>query len=445
MHATLILTGVLVVVMSAPVSAQQSIAPVFEKDIVYNHVDGTDLKLDFARPAGDGPYPCVLCFHGGGFQLGGREEMHPMLSLLSRHGFAAASVTYRLTPKHPFPAAFEDAKCAVRFVRAKAKELKIDPNRVGVLGASAGGTIALMVGLTRSRDGLDGSGHAGQSSGVQAVINFFGPSDFATLQPTAEGEEQIRQAYGKGFRQVLADALGTTNRSDEMYKLMSPMTYVRKGGPPVLTLHGTQDLLVTVEQAKMLHLALKTAGVSENLILVEQGGHGWSGADLDRTNRAVIDFLSKLFLPADQTAENDGTFDAKARAVADEFSRGFLAKDTDALLKLVSAPFAVAQDGKLKVLRDLEAVKELIRNGVAADVPPGTQLEIERVFTYQAFLENHADLIKTADRKLLDPITKRDDRVLVVQVKDASGKPAKRLILVVGWRDGNPRLTGIGT
>lgn len=444
MRATMLFASLFSFGMSAPAAAQPSIAPVFEKGIVYSQVDGADLKLDFARPAGDGPYPCVICIHGGGFQLGNREEMHPMLSLLVRNGFAAATITYRLTPKHRLPAAIEDAKCAARFLRERAKELKIDPNRVAALGASAGGMIALMVGLTDSRDGFDGRGHAGQSSSVQAVVNFFGPTDLTTLQPTPEGLKQIRQAYRKDFDQVMADALGSTDRTAAIYKLMSPIRYVHKRGPPVLTLHGTLDPLVGQEQATKLHAALKSVAVPEELILVEKAGHGWGGADLDRTNQAVIAFLSERLLQAKKTDARDGRTDAKARAVADEFVRGLLNSDADALLKLVSIPFAVAKDGKLQLLQDLKAVDELIRKGVAADVPPGTQLAIERIFTYQAFLENHADLIKDADRTQLGEVLQKEDRVVVVLVKDDTNKPPKRLILLVAWRDGRPRLVGIG-
>lgn len=243
---------------------------------------------------------------------------------------AAVTVTYRLAPKHPLPAAFEDAKSAVRFVRAKAKELKVDPQRVASLGASAGGVIALMVGLTKPSDGFEGGDQAEQSSAVQAVVNFFGPTDFTTLQPTVEGERQIREAYGKDFPQMMADALGSSDRRDKNYRRMSPHTYVRKGAPPVLTLHGAADPLVGLDQPRSLHAALKKAGVAEQLVIAEQGGHGWGGEELDRTNRALIDFLSERFLSSQSTVGKDG----KARAVAEQFAEAFLAKDADGVLKL---------------------------------------------------------------------------------------------------------------
>src|SRR5438270_2558393 len=116
----------------APVQAQD--IPI-QKDIVYGKAGGEELKLDLARPAkGEGPFPLVVCLHGGAWQIGHRSAQHPRLSLLAEHGYVAAAVGYRLAPKHPYPAQIEDAKSAVRFLRAHAKEYLTDPKRVAAAG-----------------------------------------------------------------------------------------------------------------------------------------------------------------------------------------------------------------------------------------------------------------------------------------------------------------------
>ncbi|MBI3735757.1 alpha/beta hydrolase, partial [Candidatus Sumerlaeota bacterium] len=120
-----------------PASTSASVVPI-ERDVVYGRSGETDLKLDFARPLpGEGPFPLVVCFHGGGWQQGNKESHHKTLQYLAARGYAAAAVEYRLTPKFKWPAQINDAKCAIRYLRAHARELKIDPAKVAALGDSA--------------------------------------------------------------------------------------------------------------------------------------------------------------------------------------------------------------------------------------------------------------------------------------------------------------------
>src|SRR5262249_16884646 len=158
--------------------------------------------------------------------------------LLARNGYVAVTISYRLAPKHRFPAQIEDAKCAVRFLRARAKDLKVDPERIGAVGHSAGGHLSLLLGLMDARESLEGtSGHAGFSSKVQVVVNYFGPTDLRVWKPTEAGEKIFRTASkgAKGSEDLLRDVVGTNDRASKEVARFSPITYVTAKGAPVLT------------------------------------------------------------------------------------------------------------------------------------------------------------------------------------------------------------------
>src|SRR6476469_216257 len=112
---------------------------VFEKDIEYSNPDNQHLQVDLARPDGEGPYPAVVCIHGGGFRAGNRQSYDGLIKKLAKNGYVAITVEYRLAPKYPFPAAIYDVKAAVRWLRANATKYHVDPNRIGATGDSAGG------------------------------------------------------------------------------------------------------------------------------------------------------------------------------------------------------------------------------------------------------------------------------------------------------------------
>src|SRR5262249_3120372 len=131
----------------------------FTPGIEYCNPDGQHLKLNLAAPKkGDGPFPAVLCIHGGGFRAGKRESYDGLCLRLAQHGYVAATVTYRLAPKYPFPAAVHDVKAAVRWLRANAAKQRIDPGRIGVTGGSAGGHLAQFLGVTAGVKEFEGGG-----------------------------------------------------------------------------------------------------------------------------------------------------------------------------------------------------------------------------------------------------------------------------------------------
>jgi acetyl esterase/lipase len=260
--------------------------PTVQKGIVYSTADGVELKLDLVRPAGDGPFPLVLWIHGGAWQIGDRKDHMGAMLALAQKGYAGASIDYRLTPKHKWPAQLEDCRAALAFLRGKAGEYRIDPDRVGAAGASAGGHLALILGLAP---------HPGKPAGIKAVVNIFGPTDLRTFAPSESGDAVLCRVLGKDMNALLVDFLGTSDSRARIMAEASPLTYVARDNPPVLTLHGSADLLCPVAQAKALHEALHKAGVTEKLVVVEGAGHdpNWPADKRDMVNRAMVEFLDQ--------------------------------------------------------------------------------------------------------------------------------------------------------
>src|SRR4051812_16305493 len=149
--------------------------------MVFARVGERDLLLDLARPERGGPYPAVLLLHDGGWIDGSRKQFEQTLRTLAARGYVAVAADYRLAPQDRFPAPLEDCKAAVRWLRANAADHAIDPARVGVVGFAAGGHLACLLGVTVPEDGLEGAGgNPDQSSRVQAVVSFFGPTDLTS-------------------------------------------------------------------------------------------------------------------------------------------------------------------------------------------------------------------------------------------------------------------------
>lgn len=260
-----------------------------EKDIVYGKAGDVELKLDFIRPEGDGPFPTVVCIHGGGWRAGNKTRWHGLMQGLAKEGFAAASVAYRFAPQYKFPSQVEDVKCAVRFLRSKAADWKLDTKHFAALGDSAGGHLSLMLGVTTKDDGLEGGcGCADFGSDVQAVVNFFGPTDF--MAPPAGPPNPI--VLG-----LVSDFLGTADQTSPVMKKASPISYVKKEQAPILTFQGTNDPLVPLDQARRLHAELKKIGAPERLEVIQNAGHGFSGPDAEFTNKVGLEFLKTYLMP----------------------------------------------------------------------------------------------------------------------------------------------------
>ena len=188
----------------------------------------------------------------------GTERLPGPIEDAARRGYVAATITYRLSdpdssgkPKNPFPAQIEDVKCAVRWLRANAEKYHVDPNRIGATGGSAGGHLSLLVGVTVPRPSSRETAVTRATSRVQAVVKYFGPTDLPRLHKSSRGGRAARQPVGRSPRKRAA-----------LYKAASPITYVSKDDPPTLTIHGTADPVVPVEQATEFDAAMRKAGAS---------------------------------------------------------------------------------------------------------------------------------------------------------------------------------------
>ena len=256
----------------------------FEKDVVYGKAGGVELKLDLSHPVtGNGPFPCLVFLHGGGWAMGSKSMYDGTIKDFAKHGYVVATVEYRFAPQFRFPAQVEDAKCAVRYLRAHAKELLINTEKFGALGESAGGHLSLMLGLMNKEDGLEGDGgNPEQSSKVQCVVNYFGPGDFTT-----PGD------FSPMGHAIVANFLGTDDVKNPIVAKASPATYIDKSDPPVLTFHGSKDPLVPLVMSTHLHEQLKKAGVEEKLEVQEGLNHGWGGKDRERTMKESLEFFDK--------------------------------------------------------------------------------------------------------------------------------------------------------
>ncbi|HEX4414632.1 MAG TPA: alpha/beta hydrolase [Lacipirellulaceae bacterium] len=255
-----------------------------ERDVEYSNPDNQHLQLNIASPRGDGPFPAVLCIHGGGFRAGTRDGYDGLIKKLAEHGYVAATVTYRLAPKYQFPAAVFDVKAAVRWMRANAREYKIDPDRIGVTGGSAGGHLAQFLGVTADQKQFEGDGgNLDQSSRVACVVNFYGPSDFT-------------KSYGKSVdaAEVLPLFLGgDVEHARKRHIEASPLYWVTPDAAPTLCVHGTKDNYVAFEQAEWIVERLKAAGVEAELLKMEGAGHGFKGADEEKAEAAMLVFFER--------------------------------------------------------------------------------------------------------------------------------------------------------
>ncbi|HSU67091.1 MAG TPA: alpha/beta hydrolase [Tepidisphaeraceae bacterium] len=258
--------------------------PAIEKGIEYANPDNQHLQLDLARPSdGAAPFPAIVCIHGGGFRAGKREHWDAMCQDLAAQGFVAVTITYRLAPKYQFPAAVEDCKAAVRWLRANADKYHVDPKRIGVLGDSAGGHLTQFLAVTNNVRDFDGDQNPGPPSTVQCAVSWYGPCDF-TL------------SYGKSVdaAEVLPMFLGgNLEQQRKRHILASPLYWVTPDVPPILLMHGTDDKYVNYEQSTLMRDRLKAAMVDVELITFQGAGHGFKGDDAKRANAAAIEFLKK--------------------------------------------------------------------------------------------------------------------------------------------------------
>lgn len=294
----------------------------YRENVVCGKAGEEPLTLHLARPIGaPTPAPVVVFIHGGGWRMGNKDTHVREIKQAAEQGFVAASIGYRLAPEHQWPAQIQDCKCAIRWLRANASELGLDPERVGAVGGSAGGHLSMLLGTLDDAPACEGEGGCPeQSSKVQAVVSFFGPSDMvdeyrysnnaralASLVRATGGGKQRKISVGgesiDGSEAVSAldeagrtvtDFMGGSPRElKEAYQLASPLHQLDKHDAPMLIFHGTRDLLVPWQQSVAMVERLTAAGVPGRVEIVAGAGHGFDEANQERAVRATLDFFAE--------------------------------------------------------------------------------------------------------------------------------------------------------
>ena len=252
-------------------------------NITYLTASGVELKLDVYRPrAASGPLPTAILIHGGGYRIQSTKEAFALNAIpWLQMGWNAVNVEYRSSGVALAPAAVEDIRCALRWVTQNAKQYNIDPNRIVLTGASAGGHLASVAGMLPESAGLDRRCPGRELLKVAAIVSWYGVFDYTTLV-----DDPVRD-YAMSW-------IGPQPNRMEVAKLVSPATYVRAGVPPLLHIHGDADPTVPYEQGVREVEALKKVGVAAELFTVPGGLHGnFPREHVLRAWTAIEAFLTK--------------------------------------------------------------------------------------------------------------------------------------------------------
>jgi acetyl esterase/lipase len=264
-------------------------------DVQYCTGGGRPLLMDVFIPKHRNrtPTPAVLWIHGGGWERGDKTG-NSGAQFLANEGFVTASLSYRLSGDSPFPAAVEDCKCAIRFLRASASKYGIDPDRIGVAGSSAGGHLAELVATADQSIGLEGDGGwQNVSSKVQAAAAYYGVSDL-----TGQFPQDTVRVIVKFFR-------GTEKERPELYRKASPVSYVSKDDPPLLLAHGENDDGVPFDQSVRMAEAYRRLGLSVEFIAVKNAGHDFQhigdspiSPSVEIIHQRTVDFFNRYLVSA---------------------------------------------------------------------------------------------------------------------------------------------------
>ena len=265
-------------------------------NITYGVAGGTELKLDVYRPRTIGaPRPTLVFIHGGGWVSGAKEDAALWLVPWLEAGWSAVNVEYRLSRRAHAPAAVEDVRCALRWVARYAQDHGFDPGRIVVSGDSAGGHLALATALLPASAGFDRGCTVPYPAGTNswaslpewtvvpaAVVNWYGITDVLDM------------LSGPGGRGYAVEWLGSRPDREALARTLSPLSHVRAGVPPVITIHGDADSVVPYSHGVRLHEALGKAGVANRLVTIAGGQHGgFTPAEMDRAYEAIRVFLKE--------------------------------------------------------------------------------------------------------------------------------------------------------
>lgn len=265
------------------------------RDIQY--IPGGDtaqcLDLFLPDPPAKAPLPLLVWIHGGGWAAGSKDDC-PTMHMVP-NGYAAASVEYRFSQKAKFPAQIQDCQAAIRWLRANAARYNIDPNKIGVMGASAGGHLVALLGTAGGKNAFTPIGdNQDQSDRVQAVCDLFGPADFTTVMSQAAADSNVKNIFAFNTpSDPYSSLIGTNLENQDKSTAASPVHYVSSDLPPFLILHGTADALVPFAQSQELEAALKKAGVPVLLQVFPNAGHGGPPFGKPEAQQLIQTFFAK--------------------------------------------------------------------------------------------------------------------------------------------------------
>lgn len=244
-------------------------------------IEGGNLKFDFFAPETDGVLSLVVLIHGGGWISGDRSMYRDEALWLVSQGFSCACISYRLAPLYPYPAAVADVQAFIRFARQNSAELGIDPQKIAVLGNSAGGHLAAMAGLcSKSFDPECAAERA------NAVVNICGISDLRNPHVT---HHPISISF-------LEEFMGGAYQDDEdRWAEASPITWIKDTPPPMLIFHGTEDDVVVIDQSRALERSLTAAGGEVELVELPGEGHSFTWNSWEKMRTRYTDFLDRVF------------------------------------------------------------------------------------------------------------------------------------------------------
>ena len=259
---------------------------VMESDVEYGKAGEVPLLLDVIKPKGvaEGKRPVIVWIHGGGWQNGNKNSGLGRLGAWVAQGdYVGISVGYRLSGVATWPAQIHDCKAAIRWVRANAERLGIDPDKIGVWGSSAGGHLVALLGTSSDVKELEGdNGSPGVSSRVTCVVDYCGPSDFLRFARSGASAANANGPVSK----LLG---GPVSEREALAREASPATYVTQDDPPFLVVHGSDDRTVPFAQGETFYKKLKAAGVDATFVKMEGGGHGIGGPEVTARAKAFFD------------------------------------------------------------------------------------------------------------------------------------------------------------
>ncbi len=252
-------------------------------------------RLDIYYPSQKpiGRLPLIVHIHGGGWMGGSKYPCD--VRRMTTQGYVVASIEYRFSQVAKFPAQIQDCQAAIRWLRANADRYHIDPEKVGVIGGSAGGHLSALVGVTGGKKAFDAiGGNEDRSDAVQCVCDVFGPKNFASVMEQAESDKNVKNIFkfntpGDPYSELIGANLSDKAKTSSV----SPITYVDRNSPPILMLHGTHDALVPFAQSEEFEDAMKKNGAPVWLQKFPGGGHGGGVFGKPEVIQLIASFFDK--------------------------------------------------------------------------------------------------------------------------------------------------------